>query len=186
LEEAYAWANSNYSVENLDEGYIKRLAGMINQETFENRVEEYRGMFEQVRIPSASWTPPYSEKIPQEMEAFLKKLNEMLSKEDLDLTIEGSCYANFQLIRIHPFNDGNGRTSRIIQNLILRNAGLPPVDIYPGERFAYYKLLDSAVHGYRFNSGSNGIVSPQERELYNYLAGKVSSSLDLMLDKTLG
>lgn len=42
--------------------------------------------------------------------------------------------AHYKLVDIHPFADGNGRTSRLIMNLILLRAGYPPVIIYKEDR----------------------------------------------------
>lgn len=45
-------------------------------------------------------------------------------------------------VGIHPFIDGNGRTSRILLNLELVKAGFPAVDIKIKNRLAYYEALD--------------------------------------------
>lgn len=45
-----------------------------------------------------------------------------------------SALAHYKLVDIHPFADGNGRTSRLIMNLILLRAGYPPVIIYKEDR----------------------------------------------------
>ena len=180
LREAYCWAISNIKPGELTEELIQELAGRIEPSKIPAR---YRNTFEQVRVGGATWTPPYSEKIPQEMGKFVSDVNSFFHDSDsIYSSVEASCYAHLQLVRIHPFNDGNGRTSRLLQNLILKNAGLPPVDSIPGERFDYYNKLDGAVNGYRFSREENSI-SPQEKDLYNYFAGKVSSSLTLLLEQ---
>lgn len=45
---------------------------------------------------------------------------------------------------IHPFIDGNGRTSRLLLNLELMKEGFPPVVIKVENRLAYYEALDKA------------------------------------------
>ena len=52
--------------------------------------------------------------------------------------------AHLRLVQIHPFNDGNGRTARLLMNLILLRAGYPPVAVRPQDRFAYLQALQLA------------------------------------------
>lgn len=55
--------------------------------------------------------------------------------------------AHYKLVDIHPFTDGNGRTSRLIMNLILLRSGYPPVIIYKEDRQKYYDYLTKANQG---------------------------------------
>lgn len=54
---------------------------------------------------------------------------------------------NLEYVTIHPFYDGNGRTSRILTNLILIAYGYPPLYIKENERGAYYQYLGD-IQGY--------------------------------------
>src|SRR5262249_53297988 len=49
--------------------------------------------------------------------------------------------AHRKLVEIHPFNDGNGRTARLLMNLILIRAGYPPVAVRPQDRSQYLTAL---------------------------------------------
>ena len=49
-----------------------------------------------------------------------------------------------ELVKIHPFVDGNGRTSRLLMNLDLMNHGFNPVIIKKEDRLKYYEDLDKA------------------------------------------
>ena len=55
--------------------------------------------------------------------------------------------AHLKLVGIHPFNDGNGRTARLLMNLILARAGYPPIAVRPEDRPAYIGALESAQRG---------------------------------------
>lgn len=50
-------------------------------------------------------------------------------------------------MHIHPFTDGNGRTSRLLMNMILMQAGYPPVIIHKQHRHKYYEYLQLANAG---------------------------------------
>ena len=49
-----------------------------------------------------------------------------------------------ELVKIHPFVDGNGRVSRLVMNLSLMNSGYVPVIIKKAKRLEYYEALDKA------------------------------------------
>ncbi len=53
--------------------------------------------------------------------------------------------AHLRLVAIHPFVDGNGRTARLLMNLILMREGYPPAVIELGERPRYYDALELAT-----------------------------------------
>ena len=55
--------------------------------------------------------------------------------------------AHRRLVGIHPFNDGNGRTARLLMNLILIRGGYPPVAVRPVDRLAYIRALQDAEAG---------------------------------------
>ena len=58
--------------------------------------------------------------------------------------------AHRRLVAIHPFNDGNGRTARLLMNLILIRGGYPPVSVRPIDRLAYIAAIDDAEAFDRF------------------------------------
>jgi Fic family protein len=55
--------------------------------------------------------------------------------------------AHNRLVDIHPFNDGNVRTARLLMNLVLARAGFPPIAIRPDDRPAYIVALEVAQGG---------------------------------------
>ena len=55
--------------------------------------------------------------------------------------------AHYKLVYIHPFTDGNGRTSRLLMNWILMQNGFPPVIIRKQDRLSYYQHLVTANDG---------------------------------------
>lgn len=55
--------------------------------------------------------------------------------------------AHYRLVTIHPFSDGNGRTARLLMNVILIRGGYPPVAIGPEDRVSYLEALESRQLG---------------------------------------
>ena len=62
-------------------------------------------------------------------------------------TPQNSFEAHYQLVTIHPFSDGNGRTARLLMNLMLLRGGYPPVVIGPEDRADYLDALETAQLG---------------------------------------
>jgi Fic family protein len=62
-------------------------------------------------------------------------------------TPETALTAHRSLVDIHPFNDGNGRTARLLMNLVLLRGGYPPVAVRPEDRPAYLRALQDGRAG---------------------------------------
>ena len=70
------------------------------------------------------------------------------SEEALQLhPVERAAHANHKLVFIHPFVDGNGRTSRLLMNLILMQARYPPNLIRVEQSTDYFSALKKADGG---------------------------------------
>lgn len=94
----------------------------------------YRSM--PVFIKGAKHVPPNAARVPELMTALFTSGG--WSSHD----VTASARWHYQIAAIHPFTDGNGRTARLIMNLMLMRAGFPPLRIQPTERLAYYDALD--------------------------------------------
>jgi len=57
--------------------------------------------------------------------------------------LTAASYLHAELVDIHPFCDGNGRTARLLMNYVLLCAGCPPVAVRQEHRSAYYGALDA-------------------------------------------
>jgi len=77
-------------------------------------------------------------KIPQLMKEYGQWLSTGAASPD------SSFDAHFRLVAIHPFGDGNGRTARLLMNLILLRGGYPPVAVRPQDRKTYLDTLEHA------------------------------------------
>ncbi|XP_054741623.1 protein adenylyltransferase Fic [Anastrepha obliqua] len=61
--------------------------------------------------------------------------------------VKHAALAHYKLVHIHPFIDGNGRTSRLLMNALLMRAGYPPIIIPKQQRHKYYQFLQLANEG---------------------------------------
>ncbi|KAG7244071.1 hypothetical protein INR49_006233 [Caranx melampygus] len=89
--------------------------------------------------------PPH----PQDLEKHMQELVQWLNSEEaLQLhPVEYAALAHYKLVYVHPFVDGNGRTSRLLMNLVLMQARYPPITIRKEQRAEYYAALDTANEG---------------------------------------
>jgi Fic family protein len=73
---------------------------------------------------------------------------ERLTVDSLAAVAELAAWAHAEWVRIHPFANGNGRTARILANVILMRHGLPPVlRLRPRPAGGYAAAAIAAMHG---------------------------------------
>ena len=82
---------------------------------------------------------------PAELPSLMSDFAQWLQKAET--TPETTFEAHWRFVAIHPFDDGNGRTGRLLMNLVLLRAGYPPVLIGPEERAAYLEALEARGRG---------------------------------------
>jgi Fic family protein len=101
--------------------------------------DDHRGRYRtvRVRIAGSDAILPNPLKVPYLMEEFAKKLT---AKPD---DVSKASEAHYKLVEIHPFIDGNGRTARLLMNLILMRAGYLPLIVPPTERRRYIAGIHS-------------------------------------------
>ncbi|MBS1573544.1 MAG: Fic family protein, partial [Bacteroidetes bacterium] len=120
---------------------LQQIHQLILQSIDNTNAGKYRNV--QVLISGAKHIPPQPYLVPKEMENLFIWYNE--NKDQLH-PIELSAEMHERLVTIHPFIDGNGRTSRLLMNLILLQNGFP-IAILKGDtdsRLRYYKALETA------------------------------------------
>lgn len=125
--------------ERLSEYSIKQIHSLILKNIDDENKGKYRTT--NVIISGAEHKPPQSFEVQSKMQEFIKNYNENITKLH---PIELASFVHIEFVKIHPFLDGNGRTSRLLMNLELIKAGFPPVVIELEDRLEYYKALDIA------------------------------------------
>ena len=82
--------------------------------------------------------------VSDEMEELIDWINDQVGKRD---PIIVAAIAHYNFVRIHPFDDGNGRGARILMNLVLMKEGLIPAVIEMKQRRFYINFLRKADSG---------------------------------------
>lgn len=121
--------------ENLTEEKLKDIHQILTNNIMQGGIYRHTD----VMITGATHTPP----TPNEMYNQLKFFHEdLMKKEETMEAIELSAWTHAEFVRIHPFLDGNGRTSRLIMNYQLMRKGFLPIIIKIEDRLEYYNDLD--------------------------------------------
>lgn len=146
--------------------FSENLIRQINQIVQQNIDKEWAGRYRNsgVIIGGATHRPPDAFKIP----GLMKNLIKWYSLNKKQHPIELASIIHHKLVNIHPFFDGNGRTSRLVMNIILMEAGFPLVVILKNDRKRYYSTLALADKG-NYSLFVNFIARAVERTLDIYL-----------------
>lgn len=148
----------------ISEFVIKQIHQLILKNIRDADAGSYRTI--NVYIQGSPHVPPMNSLVP----GLMKDLLEWFQGVGQSLhPIERAVKFHHQFVHIHPFTDGNGRTARLLMNLILMQEGYPPAVIHQEDRGLYYEALRAA----------------DETGDTQLLATLVSSSIDRMLDSYL-
>lgn len=115
-----------------NEVFIKKLNETINRDIKDT--EGYRTV--QVFIRGSEHIPPAPEKIPNLMNYFIYNYNH----DEQNIFYKLAKY-HIEFEKIHPFEDENGRTGRLLLNYELIKNNLPPVVISKDDRVKYFEFL---------------------------------------------
>ena len=124
--------NNLQNNEEFDEKFIKKLNETINRDIKDTK--GYRTV--QVFIQGSEHIPLEPEKVPNLMMYYIYNYNH--DEEDI-FTKVAKYHIDFE--KIHPFEDGNGRTGRLLINYELLKNSLPPVVIAKEDRVKYFEFL---------------------------------------------
>ena len=113
----------------------------IHKLILKNIDDENAGRYRQqnVLISGTTTTPPDYTLLNDKMAQFVDWYN---TEAYLMHPIERAAKVHANFVGIHPFIDGNSRTSCLLMNLELMKAGYPPCVITVENRLAYYEALD--------------------------------------------
>ncbi|MCM1181208.1 MAG: Fic family protein, partial [Clostridium sp.] len=145
----------------LDEKIIKDIHALLTENILTGGI--YRTV--EVRISGAGHKPS----APSEMFQQIKNFYADMPYQAEVNAIELAAWTHAEFVKIHPYVDGNGRTSRMIMNYQLMANGYLPVSIAKENRLEYFEALEAyAVNG-ELQPFTEMIASLEEQRLDEYL-----------------
>ncbi|MBT3865028.1 Fic family protein [Candidatus Peregrinibacteria bacterium] len=124
------------------EHLIKELHSLIIQNIDKNIAGQYRDV--DVFIAGTEHVPPKALEIPFKMKELANWAKKNYKKIDI---VEFATIFHHKFVHIHPFQDGNGRTGRLLMNIFLIQYGFPIAIIQKNDRQKYYRVLEMADNG---------------------------------------
>lgn len=123
----------------ISERTIKEIHALVLHGINRENAGRYRSV--PVMISGSRHIPPQPYLIEKQMEDFMLHLQEMEAQKVHPILV--AAYSHAELVRIHPFIDGNGRTSRLLMNLYLLRCGYTIVNLKGTDdaKLAYYTAL---------------------------------------------
>lgn len=145
----------------LDEKIVKDIHALLMDNIITGGI--YRNV--EVRITGAKHKPP----VPNEMYQQIKNFYADMPYKENGNDIELAAWTHAEFVKIHPFVDGNGRTSRMIMNYQLMASGFLPVSIAKENRLEYFEALEAYAVDGNLNPFAEMIAVLEEERLDEYL-----------------
>lgn len=147
----------------VSERFIRSLNQIVMQDIDREWAGKYRSSA--VIIGGAAHKPPEALEVPNLMRNLIRWVGDNKKKTH---PVELAAVLHHKLVYIHPFFDGNGRTSRLAMNIVLMQSGFPLVIVLKNDRKRYYQALSLADKG-DYIPFVNFIARAAERTLDIYL-----------------
>jgi len=126
----------------LTESDVRNIHKLVMQRSAPEIAGRYADLPRYVRTETGRHSFPTPAEIPALMADFAKLIATAPSTPETAFT------AHRRLVDIHPFNDGNGRTARLLMNLMLLRGGYPPMAVRPEDRLEYIRALQQEQAGH--------------------------------------
>jgi len=149
--------------QDITEADILNIHQIILEKIDDTNAGRYRTV--SVRLKGSETVLPNSVKVPELMKDFMTWLH----ADNNDHPVKIAADAHFKFVSIHPFIDGNGRTARLLMNLLLEQSGYTPAVIRKEDRGIYIKSLEEAQTKNDLNNYYQCIYESVDRSLDIYL-----------------
>lgn len=146
----------------LDEPTAKDIHALLMENILVGGV--YRNV--EVRISGAGFKPPAPNEMFRQVKNFFADLPYWTNLNPIEL----AAWTHAEFVKIHPFVDGNGRTSRMLMNYQLMAKGFLPVSIAKENRLEYFDALEAYAVGGDLKPFADMVAGLEETRLDEYLA----------------
>lgn len=152
----------------ISERTIKEIHALILHGIDRENAGKYRTV--PVMISGSTHMPPQPYLIEKQMEDFILEFQQMEKEKIHPVLI--AAYLHDELVKIHPFIDGNGRTSRLLMNLYLLRNGYTLVTLKGNneDKINYYKALEKSHTENKPEDFQNLVVKAEVDSLQRYLS----------------
>ena len=150
--------------EPLSEKIVKDIHAILMENILVGGV--YRNV--DVYISGAQHTPPSPNEMYRQVKDFYADLGGWKAQALDPIALAAWTHAEF--VRIHPFPDGNGRTSRLLMNYQLLAQGFAPVSIAKEDRLDYYNALEAYAVDGDLAPFTEMVAALEEKQLDRYIA----------------
>ena len=127
-------------------------------------------------------------KVPERLAAFCKELNKRrkaIDPSDICAVYDLSFWAHYELVTIHPWADGNGRTSRLLMNLLQMEFGVLPVKVLKEDKATYIQALIDTREKEHIGIFQNYMAELHVKHLKSDIDQYVRSTTEKMVDKSV-
>ena len=127
------------------------------------------------------------QKVPMKLQAFCEELNKRrkaIDSNDVAAVYDLSFWAHFELVTIHPWADGNGRTCRLLMNLLQMEFGVLPTKVLKEDKAEYIQALIDTREEEDINIFLNTMASLHCKHLKYDIDTFISSVAKEMVDKS--
>lgn len=145
----------------LDERLVKNIHAILMENILIGGI--YRN--QEVYISGSQHTPPSPNEAYQQIKNFYLDLANESDLNDIEL----AAWTHAEFVKIHPFLDGNGRTSRLLMNYQLMAKGYLPISITKESRLAYFNALESYAVAGELQPFTDFIAVLEEEKLDLYI-----------------
>src|SRR3989344_17376 len=117
---------------------------------------------------------------PSKIPFAMKDLSDFISEEMNLHPVTKAIHTHIEFARIHPYEEGNGRASRLVQNLLLEQKAITPAIIRSADREIYLAVLKGAISDRNNSKSSVYQQSRNEIVFHDFIEAKVLDSTELL------